>query len=157
MMCTGALVWAVVALGFGFNIWHGGPDELHQSVHVLLHFMQFSFSIIDIEFSFMLMCFARKVCGPLSSTWGASLGEGKPGVKVGIQNNTKAAGWACSGQTLPLCCTMARTTAEYLLHGKHTVSQHSQSGTCTCMSMCVGAGRIMVVGGYGTEPAAVGH
>ena len=29
-------------------------------------------------------CFVEKGCGPLWSTWGASLGEGKFGVKAGI-------------------------------------------------------------------------
>ena len=29
-------------------------------------------------------CFVGKVCGPLWSTWGAPLGEGKSGVKAGI-------------------------------------------------------------------------
>ena len=41
-----------------------------------------------------------KVCGPLWSTWGAPLGEGKSGVKVGIVN-TKVAYRACAGQTPP--------------------------------------------------------
>ena len=45
-------------------------------------------------------CFVGKVCGPLWSTWGAPLGEGKSGVKVGIIN-TKVARRAWAWQAPP--------------------------------------------------------
>ena len=46
-------------------------------------------------------CFVGKVCGPLWSTWGASLGEGKSGFKVGIVD-TNVACRVRAEQTPPL-------------------------------------------------------
>ena len=48
----------------------------------------------------MLLFSLGKVCGPLWSTWGASVGEGKSGVKVGILK-TKVACQVRTGQTFP--------------------------------------------------------
>ena len=51
-----------------------------------------------LKFSIYPACFVEKVCGPLWSTWGAPLREGKSGVKVGIVN-TKVARQARTRQT----------------------------------------------------------
>ena len=45
-------------------------------------------------------CFAGKVCGPVQSTWGNSLGEDKLGARARILN-TKVARRARTGQLLP--------------------------------------------------------
>ena len=45
--------------------------------------------------------FARKVCGPVRSTWWISLGEDKIGTRAGILNATVARR-ARAGQTIPL-------------------------------------------------------
>ena len=44
---------------------------------------------------------ARKVCGPVRSTWGTSLGGDKLGARDRILN-PKVARRACAGQTFPL-------------------------------------------------------
>ena len=41
--------------GLVMNIWCGGPDELHQSIRVLLHYTQF--------------CIQRQVCHPRYGSW----------------------------------------------------------------------------------------
>ena len=47
------------------------------------------------------MCFAGKVCGPVQSTWGHSLGEDKLGARARILD-TKVACPARAGQLFPL-------------------------------------------------------
>ena len=62
-------------------------------------------NVVNVEFSHFalcsVLCIVGKVCSPLCSTWGATLGKGKSGIKVGIIN-TKVARRARAGQTLPL-------------------------------------------------------
>ena len=45
-------------------------------------------------------CFAGKVCGPVRSTWGTSLGEDKLGARARMLH-TNVARRACTGQIFP--------------------------------------------------------
>ena len=56
--CTGGMVFARLwHWGLVRNMWCGGPNELHQSVRILLHLTQF--------------CIHRQVCHPPIWTMGA--------------------------------------------------------------------------------------
>ena len=56
-------------------------------------------------------CFVGKVCGPLWSTWGAPLGEGKFGAKAGIVN-TKVVRRA---NTPPVACSQMSARVRVLM------------------------------------------
>ena len=63
--------------------------------------------LLNSHISACAICFAGKVCGPVQSIWGTSLGEDKFGARARILN-TKVARQARAGQTFPLGASSSR-------------------------------------------------